>query len=112
MNLGIFYLLAVSSLATYGILLAGFFKKKSFHNENYGFLPKWISRKAFNKSTWSEGCIISKSVLTNNFSFFSGYLLVYLLILKHQRSTTKLVYYITLIDILVGLGVLSFLFFS
>ena len=104
MNLGIFYMLAVSSLATYGILLAGFFKK-FFHNENYGFWPKWISRKAFNKSTWSEGCFISKSVLTNNFSFLSGYLLAYLLTLKHQRSTTKFVYYITFINILVGLGV-------
>lgn len=40
MNLGIFYMLAVSSLATYGILLAGFCHKKSFHNENYGLLPK------------------------------------------------------------------------
>lgn len=96
-------LLQISKIKVSKRLFLLFFKK-SFHNENYGFLPKWISRKAFNKSTWSEGCF-SKSVLTNNFSLISGYLLVYLLILKHQRSTTKLVYYITLIDILGGLGV-------
>ena len=101
-SLGIYYMLAVSSLATYGILLAGFFLK-SFHNFNYGLKLKWISRKTFDKSTWSEGCFFSMLNLISCFSSYSSYLSTCLLIVKHQRSTTKWVYKI-IINLFVVFG--------
>lgn len=113
MNLGIFYMLAVSSLATYGILLAGFFhQKKSYHNFHYGLLPERISRITFDKSTWSEGCFVCKPTITNSFSLYYGYLLTRLLIIKHQRSTTKWVYRIINLFVVFGGFFLFILFLS
>lgn len=70
-NLGILYTLAVSSLATYGILLAGFYSLKS---------PSFVRTNNYKPIEFQEKLIISQleakyALLVNS--------------LKYRRSTTR-----------------------
>jgi len=72
-SLGIYYMLAVSSLATYGILLAGFYFLKS---------PSFVETNENNPIEFQEKLIISQLEAKHIFFIKS-------LVLKYGRSTTS-----------------------
>lgn len=76
MELGILFMLAVSSLATYGILLAGFTKNSPFYCVNNKFLTYWISRILFK----------SKLEAKHIFLKCKYYITLYI---KYERTTTN-----------------------
>jgi len=68
MDLGIFYILAVSSLATYGILIAGFLFIPCFTNTNYK-----NSLSSTSKIYYKTNKILAGEALSNSSSRLSQY---------------------------------------
>lgn len=85
MELGILFMLAVSSLATYGILLAGFYFTKS---------PSIVQTIDYNPIEFQEKFLMSELEAKQA------------LFIKHERSTTSRLF------LYIGIGVLYYIFVS